>query len=71
MTTAHSPLHDPERDEDQWIPPLDFALERARNVLAEQAGANIHDHRAVLTAAVTLDMALRALVAAHDTGAGQ
>ncbi|MEV7833024.1 hypothetical protein AB0P12_20775 [Streptomyces subrutilus] len=66
MTTAHSPLHDPERDGGRWVPPLDFALETARDALAKQAGANIHDDRAMLTAAVVLDLALRALVAALD-----
>ncbi|MFE3786963.1 hypothetical protein [Streptomyces goshikiensis] len=71
MTTAHSPLHDPERDSGRWVPPLDFALETARDALAKQAGANIHDHRATLTAAVVLDIALRSLVAALDRQASR
>lgn len=71
MTTGHSPLHDPERDGDRWVPPLDFALDTARNVLAQQGGANIYDDRAMLTAAVVLDLALRALVAAHDAEASR
>ncbi len=52
-------------------PPLGFALETARDSLAKQAGANIHDHRATLTAAVVLDIALRNLVAALDRKASQ
>ncbi|WP_332758267.1 hypothetical protein [Streptomyces sp. MT206] len=50
---------------------MGFALETARDSLAKQAGANIHDHRATLTAAVVLDIALRNLVAALDRKASQ
>ncbi|GAA3272745.1 hypothetical protein [Streptomyces lavendulae] len=69
--TAHDPLHNSERDGGRWVPPLDMALEAARETLAEQQRANIYDDRAVLTAAVRLEIALRHLVAAHDAEAAR
>ncbi|MFJ7204259.1 hypothetical protein ACIQWR_12085 [Streptomyces sp. NPDC098789] len=70
-TSTYSPLHEPERDGARWVPPLDFALEIARDALAKQGEANIYDDRAVLTAAVVLDHALRGLVAALDAETGR
>jgi hypothetical protein len=64
-------LFAPEHDAPVYVPPLDIALDVARQTLAETAAANIHDDRAMLTAAVSLDMALRRLVAALDKEAGR
>lgn len=70
MTTAvHGPLRDTQREARAWTPPLDIALLRARETLAEQQSANIHDDREMLDAAVTLETALRDLVAALDVEA--
>lgn len=70
-TTSYTPLHDPERDALRYVSPLDQALRHAREVLAEKATANIHDHDEMLRAAVGLEMRLRQLVAALDTEAGR
>ncbi|MFJ7780100.1 hypothetical protein [Streptomyces yangpuensis] len=70
-TTAHSPLHDPQHDNGQWTPSLDMAIELARESLAEQQAANIHDDRAMICAAVTLEIRLRQLLAALDAEAGR
>lgn len=70
-TAAHSPLHDPEQAGGQWTPPLDLAIELARETLAEQQPANIYDDRAMLRAAVTLEIRLRNLLDALDAGADQ
>ncbi|MCY0943558.1 hypothetical protein [Streptomyces antarcticus] len=72
MTTAvHDPLRAPEPDGTHWVPPLDIALEAARETLAEQQRANIYDDRAMLTAAVRLEIALRHLLAALDAEAAR
>lgn len=70
-TTAYSPLRDPEDGDGRWVPPLDFALDRARDTLAQQQAANIYDDRAMLGAAVHLEIALHDLLAALDNKAGQ
>ena len=70
-TTSYTPLHDPERDALRYVSPLDAALRLAREVLAEKASANIHDHDAMMRAAVSLEMRLRELVAALDEEAGR
>ncbi|MFG2589073.1 hypothetical protein [Streptomyces sp. NPDC048438] len=69
--SAHTPLYDPKTDGRTYAPPLDSALARARKVLEEKAGANIHDHDEMLRAAVSLEMRLRQLVAAIDEDASQ
>jgi len=51
---------------DAYAPPLSTALSLAREDLAVQQGANIHDHDAMLRAAVVLEIRLRALLAALD-----
>lgn len=73
MTVAESftPLHDPARDADNWTPPLDQAIARARKVLDEKAQANIHDQDAMIRAAVSLDYVLRDLLDALDKEDGQ
>ncbi|MCY0952107.1 hypothetical protein [Streptomyces sp. H27-S2] len=70
-TTAYDPLRTPEPDGAQWVPPLDIALESARETLAEQQRANIYDDRAMLGAAVRLEIALRQLLTALDAEAGR
>ncbi|WP_030585671.1 hypothetical protein [Streptomyces anulatus] len=70
-TTSYTPLHDPERDALRYVSPLDQALRHAREVLAETATANIHNHDEMLRAAVGLEMRLRQLVAALDKEASR
>ncbi|MEV7112387.1 hypothetical protein [Streptomyces anulatus] len=64
-TTAHKPLHDPERDS-TYVPPLDIVLACAREELAQYASANIYEDREMLSAAVSHHLRLRELVAALD-----
>lgn len=54
------------RPSDAWVPPLDIALRLAREDLAEQQTANIHDHPAMITAATKLEIRLRQLLDALD-----
>ncbi|MBT2378999.1 hypothetical protein J7E90_16995 [Streptomyces sp. ISL-111] len=70
-TAMHTSLYTPESDGPGYTPPLDVALRRARDVLAEKAGANIHDHDEMIRAAVSLEMRLRTLVAALDAEASR
>ncbi|MEU3435475.1 hypothetical protein [Streptomyces sp. NPDC006863] len=70
-TTGYTPLHDPEKDALGYVVSLSAALDRAREVLAEKATANIHDHDDMIRAAVGLEMRLRQLVAALDEEAGR
>ncbi|MFJ9112964.1 hypothetical protein [Streptomyces sp. NPDC102283] len=67
-SALHSPLHDSSTN---WTPSLDVALALARQALAEQATANVHDKDEMIAAAVTLEMRLRALVAALDAENGR
>lgn len=62
------PLYQP-RPSDAYAPPLSTALSVAREVLAEQQGANIHDPLAMVRAATALEGQLRRLVAALDADA--
>ncbi|MFD9716708.1 hypothetical protein [Streptomyces sp. NPDC059076] len=56
---------------DGWVPPVDVALSRAREELALYGSASIHDHQAMMNAAISLDHVLRNLVAALDAEAGR
>lgn len=77
MTLPEAPLPDAKpvaalyqpRPSDAYAPPLSTALRLAREDLAAQQGANIHDHDAMIRAAVTLETRLRLLVAALDADA--
>ncbi len=51
---------------DAWVPPLNLAMRLAREDLAAQQGANIHDRDAMVRAAVTLEIRLRQLLGALD-----
>jgi hypothetical protein len=51
---------------DAYAPPLSTALKLAREDLAAQQAANIHDPHAMLRAAVVLEARLRLLLAALD-----
>lgn len=51
---------------DAYAPPLSTALRLAREGLTEQQTANIHDHMAMVTAAVKLEFHLRQVLAALD-----
>lgn len=55
-----------ESDTDTTVYSLDFAVERAREVLVEQQAANIHSNYAMLRAATQLEIALRQLLASLD-----
>lgn len=70
-TTGYTPLFDPETDGTVYVSPLDAALDRAREVLAEKASANIHDYNEMIRAAVGLEMRLRQLVNALDKEDGR
>ncbi|MEU1444671.1 hypothetical protein [Streptomyces mirabilis] len=68
--TSYDPLHGP--DEHPPAPAsLDGELKLARRLLAEVAGANIHDHTAMLKAAAGLNYRLRSLIAALDAERGE
>lgn len=54
------------RPSDAWSPPLSIALRLAREDLAVQQAANIHDHTAMVTAATVLEIRLRQLLDALD-----
>ena len=51
---------------DAFAPSLSSALSLAREELAEQQVANIHDHLAMMKAATVLETRLRLLLAALD-----
>lgn len=70
-TAGHEPLRDPQTDTRRWVPPLDIAITRARETLAEQQAANIYDNDSMLRAAVHLEHALQALLAALDNEAAR
>lgn len=54
---------------DAFPMPLETALRLARTDLAAHQDANIHDHHAMIKAAVTLQRALRQVLAAVDAEA--
>lgn len=58
-------LYEP-RPSDAYAAPLDIALRLAREDLAIQQNANIHDHQAMIRAAVVLEVRLRGLLDALD-----
>ncbi|MFM9616767.1 hypothetical protein ACKI14_02255 [Streptomyces turgidiscabies] len=60
-----SALYEP-RPSDAYAAPLDIALRLAREDLAIQQVANIHDREAMIRAAVVLEVRLRGLLAALD-----
>ncbi len=66
---SHEPLREPG-----YTPPAPSSLAaeiaHTREVIAETAALNIHDHMAMLKAAVALDCRVRALVAAYDAERG-
>ncbi|MCY0917011.1 hypothetical protein OS965_02320 [Streptomyces sp. H27-G5] len=61
---AHQPLGDIAPNTPIYS--LEFALGNARRVLAEQQAANIHDERAMISAAVALEITLRELIVSLD-----
>ncbi|MFD6324213.1 hypothetical protein ACFWOL_15385 [Streptomyces sp. NPDC058442] len=70
-TTSYDPLYDPEKDTHVVVPPLEYAITRARQVLAEKAQANIHDQNAMIRAASGLHYVLHDLLAALDAERGE
>lgn len=79
MTLPEAPLPDAKpvaalyepRPSDVYAPPLSTALKLARKDLAAHQGANIHDHTAMVAAAVVLETRLRLLLAALDADAAE
>jgi len=71
VSTSYDPLHDPEKDAHVVVPPLARAIDRARQVLAEKAEANIHDQDAMIRAAYGLHYVLHDLLAALDAERGE
>jgi hypothetical protein len=69
--TAYDPLHGPERDTHVFVPPLQVAIDRAREVLDEKGQANIHDKDQMIRAAYGLHYVLRDLLAALDAERGE
>lgn len=70
VSTAFTPLFNPEQDARDWVPPLDIACSVAREVLEEHQGDNVHDHVAMVRAAAALDDSLRRVLAALDAEDG-
>ncbi|MGW8506304.1 hypothetical protein [Streptomyces sp. CLCI03] len=66
--SAYTPLYGP--GDEQAIESVTVSRRLARQALDEQQSANIHDHKAMLRAAVHLDMALRRLVDSLDAQDG-
>ncbi|WP_327180424.1 hypothetical protein OG599_35270 (plasmid) [Streptomyces sp. NBC_01335] len=71
MSTSHLPLYDPAVDDLGVTLRTADALDLARKALDKHSSANVHDHSAMIGAAVGLEMSLRALVAALDKEAGR
>ena len=63
--TSYEPLHGPD-EEPPFPAPLDVEARMAHQLLAEVAGANIHDHNAMLKAASSLNYRMRSLLAAIE-----
>ncbi|WP_460067351.1 hypothetical protein [Streptomyces sp. YKOK-I1] len=67
--TSYTPLH--SADEEPPFPAsLDGELKLTRQYLDQVAASNIHDHTAMVKAAVGLNYRLRALAAALDAERG-
>lgn len=71
MTSYYDPLFGTDRDKHVYVPPLQRAIEKAREVLAEKATANIHDKDAMIRAAYGLGYVLTDLLAALDAERGE
>jgi len=67
---SYEPLHGPD-EEPPFPASLDGELRLTRELLSEVAGANIHDHTAMLKAATGLNYRIRSLLAALDAERGQ
>jgi hypothetical protein len=67
----HNPLYNPETDAHVFVPPLQRAVDKAREVLDEKGQANIHDRDAMIRAAYGLHYVLLDLLAALDAQRGE
>lgn len=70
LPPAHNPLYDPTADAPIVGVPLETAIARAREALAEKGQANLHDRDEMIRAAYGLHHALHVLLAALDTEDG-
>ncbi|UJV41604.1 hypothetical protein [Streptomyces sp. AMCC400023] len=68
--SAYTPLYGPE-DARPTPASADTELRLARDLVDKLADTNIHDHTAILKAAVSLDHRLRSLIAALDAERGE
>lgn len=68
--SSYDPLHIPD-GEPLFPASLDAELRLARNYVDQVADSNIHDHTAMVKAAVGLDHRLRALIATLDAERGE
>jgi hypothetical protein len=70
VVTSYDPLREPDS-----APPfpgdVDGELRTCREFLDQVAQVNIHDHTAILKAAVSLDHRLRSLIAAIEAERGE
>lgn len=71
MNTSYTPLHDPENEAHVVVPPLQRAIDRAREVLDEKGRANLHDQDEMIRAAYGLHYVLYDLLAALDPERGE
>lgn len=62
--SSYDPLHDPDSEVPVVPASVEGELRLARELLDDLAALNIHDHRAMVKAASSLDYRLRSLVAA-------
>jgi hypothetical protein len=70
LPPAHNPLYDPEAHAPIVGVPLETAIARAREALAEKGQANLHDRDEMIGAAYGLHHALHVLLAALDAEGG-
>jgi hypothetical protein len=66
MAGSVTSLFDPDRDGLGYVMPLDSAIQRARETLAEKGQANLHDRDEMIRAAYGLAHVLASLLAALD-----
>ncbi|WP_220294594.1 hypothetical protein [Streptomyces sp. MBT84] len=67
---AYEPLHGPG-DKELEVSSLSVEIACTRQILAETAPLNIHDHSEMLSAAVKLDIRVRNLLAAIEAERGE
>lgn len=69
--TSYTPLHGPDDDNDDGPASLAGEIRITQQTLTETASLNIHDHTAMIRAAVQLDCRVRGLLAAYEAERGE